>query len=109
MALRRSMRMKILLGVLLACLVNGAASAADDELLFADGLETCSMMDGDDDRLRGCHELAVGTDPANADTDDDGLSDSDEVLGTVAGLDLPAGARQASWATPVGPAAELWR
>lgn len=30
-----------------------------------------------------------GTDPANPDTDNDGITDGDEVLGTGAGLDLP--------------------
>ena len=31
----------------------------------------------------------TGTDPNDADTDDDGIDDGDEVLGTLAGLDLP--------------------
>lgn len=33
---------------------------------------------------------ATGTDPADGDTDNDSLSDGDEVLGTTTGLDLPA-------------------
>jgi hypothetical protein len=32
----------------------------------------------------------TGTDPNNPDTDDDSIGDGDEVLGTLAGLDLPA-------------------
>lgn len=35
-------------------------------------------------------ENDTGTDPNVADTDADGISDGDEVLGTLAGLDLPA-------------------
>jgi hypothetical protein len=34
--------------------------------------------------------FATGTDPVNPDTDADGLSDGDEVFGTLEGLDLPA-------------------
>lgn len=32
----------------------------------------------------------VGTDPLNPDTDNDGIDDGDELLGTLGGLDLPA-------------------
>ena len=55
--------------------------------------------DVDGDRIDDCFETNTGvfvdaedtgTDPANPDTDDDGLADGDEVLGTLAGLDLPA-------------------
>jgi len=55
--------------------------------------------DLDGDRLDDCYETDTGvfvdasdtgTDPLNADTDEDGLDDGDEVLGTTAGLDLPA-------------------
>ena len=48
------------------------------------------MADVDQDRLSGCQEILLGTDPTHADTDNDGLSDGDEVLGTLAGLNLPA-------------------
>src|SRR5688572_12795866 len=60
------------------------------DLLFADGIEDCSMMDRDFDRVRDCHEIAVGSDPAAKDTDGDGLEDGDEILGTLNGLFLPA-------------------
>jgi hypothetical protein len=55
-------------------------------------------VDSDGDRLDNCYEtnigvyvspLSTGTDPLNPDTDGDGIEDGDEVLGTVAGLDLP--------------------
>ena len=55
--------------------------------------------DSDGDRLVDCVETGTGvfvdendtgTDPSLADTDGDAISDGDEVLGTLAGLDLPA-------------------
>ncbi len=55
--------------------------------------------DSDGDRLPDAVETdtgtfesaaATGTDPFDVDTDDDSLRDGDEVLGTAAGLDLPA-------------------
>jgi hypothetical protein len=58
-----------------------------------------SAGDADNDRLPDCVEtntrsfvstVNTGTNPFNADTDGDGLNDGDEVLGSVAGLDLPA-------------------
>lgn len=62
--------------------------------------EVCVLgTDTDGDRLDDCFEsdtgvfvsvTDTGTDPAVADTDLDGLSDGDEVLGTLGGLDLPA-------------------
>jgi hypothetical protein len=57
-----------------------------------------SLPDTDGDRLPDCVEtntgvfvstLDTGTDPTVADTDGDAISDGDEVLGTLAGLDLP--------------------
>jgi len=59
---------------------------------------TCTA-DSDGDRLTDCVETNTGTyvdasdtgtDPNNSDTDGDGISDGDEVLGTEDGLDLPA-------------------
>ncbi len=56
-------------------------------------------LDSDEDRLDNCHETNTGvhvgptdtgTDPLNPDTDDDGMDDGDEVLGTLGGLDLLA-------------------
>lgn len=76
------------------------SSAADR--IFAHGFdppeqEACKH-DRDDDRLRDCVETHsgvfrgpgdTGTDPDQADTDNDGLTDGDEVMGSVDGLDLP--------------------
>lgn len=60
----------------------------------------CSLgNDADADRLDDCLEsntgvyvngFDVGTDPHDPDTDDDGISDGDEVLGAENGLNLPA-------------------
>ena len=67
-------------------------------LLFIAAEITLCSKDSDNDRLSDCHETNTGlfvsasdtgTDPNNADTDGDGILDGDEVLGTVAGLDLP--------------------
>jgi hypothetical protein len=58
-----------------------------------------SPGDTDEDRLPDCvetnsgvfvSELNTGTTPNDWDTDDDTISDGDEVLGTLLGLDLPA-------------------
>lgn len=61
---------------------------------------TCvPVTDSDGDRLPDAVETdtgafesvaATGTDPGDPDTDDDAIADGDEVLGTTAGLDLPA-------------------
>ena len=57
-----------------------------------------SLPDTDGDRLPDCVETNTrvfvsasdtGTDPLVMDTDDDGIDDGDEVLGSVGGLDLP--------------------
>ena len=76
------------------------ASAAD--AIFGNDFEAapqdCSS-DRDGDALPDCAETGTntyngiadaGTDPDNADSDGDGLSDGDEVFGTAGGLDLPA-------------------
>jgi len=80
--------------ILLAVAVVRTASAThvDPDVLFVDGIESCSMMaDSAGDRLGDCAEVLVHrTDPQAADTDGDALNDGDEVLGTLAGLDLPA-------------------
>jgi hypothetical protein len=74
----------------------------DTDLVFADAFETVPAScaaDRDADRLADCVETGTGTyvsssdtgtSPDNADTDGDYLRDGDEVLGTGAGLDLPA-------------------
>jgi hypothetical protein len=68
--------------------------ASDDWFLRAVDCAT----DRDGDRLADCYETNTGvyvsatdtgTNPNDPDTDDDGINDGDEVLGTVAGLDLP--------------------
>ncbi|MFK7805983.1 MAG: hypothetical protein AB8G95_30415 [Anaerolineae bacterium] len=57
------------------------------------------LKDSDNDRLADVFETnngdfinstSTGTDPNNADTDADGISDGDEALGTESGLDLPS-------------------
>ncbi len=61
-------------------------------------LYQATQQDRDGDRLLDQYETNTGnfvsatntgTDPNKADTDGDGISDGDEVLGTIAGLDLP--------------------
>ncbi|MEN8216978.1 MAG: Calx-beta domain-containing protein [Pseudomonadota bacterium] len=64
------------------------------------GCSSCTPgTDTDNDRLDDCYETNTGvykspkdtgTDPNNQDTDGDAINDGDEVLGTLAGLDLPA-------------------
>src|SRR5687768_4897285 len=71
--------------VLVAALGDAGAQS-----LFSDGFEASCAVDSDADRLADCHEAALGTDLAQADTDGDGLADGDEVLGTEGGLDLPS-------------------
>ena len=65
---------------------------------FEPGDEDCGL-DSDGDTLPDCAETGTGvfidatdtgTSPTQADTDGDGLSDGDEVMGTVGGLNLPA-------------------
>lgn len=84
-----------------------------DDPIFASGFERGSTLawlsmsdstcrqgtDTDNDRLDDCFESNTGrfvdvrntgSNPANADTDGDGIEDGDETLGTLAGLNLPA-------------------
>lgn len=76
-------------------------SVAGQQAAFTAVVNTCDLAgpDSDGDRLADCAETGTGvyaapwdtgTDPAVVDTDGDGISDGDEVLGTEAGLDLPA-------------------
>jgi len=72
---------------------NGSGAAFGSIVLTVGGIDT------DGDRLPDDVETNTGvfvgpsntgTDPNDPDTDDDGIRDGDEVLGTTAGLDLPA-------------------
>jgi len=84
-----------------ACLilVSAPVHAQGIDFLDGDGFENGCSVDTDNDRLPDCVEtgtgvylspMRTGTSPGNRDTDNDGLSDGDEVLGSVAGLNLPA-------------------
>ncbi len=72
-----------------ACLEGGG--------VFAGTGTTCNDFDGDripdvfelDDCTLASGPCFFGTDPFDADTDDDGLNDGDEAYGTLGGLDLP--------------------
>jgi len=81
---------------------RGSFSKQLQDGVFSGGFEhvplDCSA-DRDADGVPDCAESAsgvfvdiadTGTDPDNADTDGDGLSDGDEVFGSAGGLDLPA-------------------
>ena len=72
-----------------------------DKVVAPVAIVTCAnpASDRDADRLADCFETAsgrytsrqnTGTSPDNPDTDGDGILDGDEVLGSAAGLDLPA-------------------
>lgn len=78
---------------LAACLFVATWSfgeVAKAQEVFENGFETpCDPGDADGDRLSGCQEKQLDTDPEDPDTDGDGLNDGDEVLGTEGGLNLP--------------------
>ena len=73
------------------CITWGLAVDSADNLYVADSnnhrvLEyddplNCLNEDKDSDGLTNCEELAIGTDPLDSDTDDDGLLDGEEVNG----------------------------
>jgi hypothetical protein len=72
-------------------LVLFVSRAQAQDTIYRNGFEAaCNTEDADQDRLSGCEEVLVATNPLLADTDGDGLLDGDEVLGTPFGLDLPA-------------------
>lgn len=91
------------LALILALAGAAELGAQGIDFVDADGFENGCNVDTDSDRLPDCFETAnniyinptrTGTLPNNSDTDSDGLTDGDEVLGTTAGLNLPAmGAR----------------
>lgn len=78
------------IGVLAGCLAFDATAGGGRVVFFSDFEGACAPEDVDGDRLGGCVERGLKLDAANADTDGDGLTDGDEVLGTLSGLDLPA-------------------
>ncbi len=79
---------------------DGTLDFFDVSAFLVDFSRGCpDLQDSDADRLPDWAEtddgarlgvFATGTDPSNPDTDNDGLSDGDEILGTLGGLDLPA-------------------
>jgi hypothetical protein len=83
---------------------NDASTATTNAVTMPDSARTISVtyvttaLDSDGDRLSNAVETNTGvfvnatntgTNPNNPDTDGDGIKDGDEVLGTLAGLDLP--------------------
>jgi len=85
--------------IICVVLTPSALFAQGFDFIGGDGFEDGCSLDSDNDRLPDCVETGTrifrgprntGTSATNPDTDADGLSDGDEVLGTVAGLDLPS-------------------
>jgi hypothetical protein len=76
------------LGLVLALAMQWGAINAQQ--IHGDGFEESCLIDIDNDRLSNCEEVDRSLDYNDPDTDDDGLDDGDEVLGTLGGLDLPA-------------------
>jgi len=64
--------------------------AVFSQTIFHDSFEESCLLDNDNDRLMNCEEPQYGTLMDDPDTDDDGLLDGDEALGTLGGLDLSA-------------------
>src|SRR5688572_19192591 len=73
-------------GLVLALAVLSGQDQA--QRIMADGFEESCLLDTDVDRLVNCQEAIRNTDLNDPDTDDDGLSDGDETIGTAGGLNL---------------------
>ena len=69
----------VVTGTLFVLGCNETESADDDDDVGDDDTSDCSADDVDGDGLDGCAEEALGTDPDNPDTDEDGLTDAEEV------------------------------
>jgi hypothetical protein len=80
--------MRLALGLAFVLLGCSSEDPATDE---------CSASDRDGDFLTGCEEAALGTDPANSDTDGDGYLDGDEVLEQKDPLDATSRIYQGGW------------
>jgi len=85
--------------LLVAIAILFTAAITHAERAAARGPSKSCYVDSDGDGLANCVEdhtgvfrsaRSTGTDPHVADTDDDGISDGDEVNGTANGLNLPA-------------------
>lgn len=74
---------------LLFTLWAGSSHGAS-QYIVQDGFEDPCHVDADRDRLANCVEFALQSGRFDADTDNDGLGDGDEVLGTQFALDLPS-------------------
>ncbi len=103
------MKEKLLLVLLFLLIINNSygfgkpdlifSNGFEGNIIFEDGFDCDDFQDTDNDRLLNCFETNTnifvsskntGTDPNNPDSDNDGINDGDEVLGTIDGLDLPS-------------------
>ena len=78
------------IGLRAAFVVLAVLGEVRAQQIFGDGFEESCFVDTDNDRLSNCEEVSRSLSYTNPDTDGDGLKDGDEVLGTTAGLNLPA-------------------
>lgn len=89
---------RVLLSTAVFAIAFGSLAAAPTATSTTRYNYTSCHVDSDGDGIVDCYETNTGvyvsptdtgTDPANPDTDGDGLSDGDEVYGTAGGLNLP--------------------